>query len=51
MKSPDKGKPGQARKPYSTPVIRSYGSVRSITRNGGVSSAVMDTLNSKSKTS
>lgn len=51
MKPPDRPTPGQPRKPYSTPIVRAYGSVRAITRNGGVSSAVMDSLNSKSKTS
>jgi len=51
MKSPEKDKPATRRKPYATPVVQAYGSVRSITRAGGTMSANMDGLGVKAKTS
>lgn len=45
MKSPDPTTPpGQepARKPYSRPVLRAYGTIRAITRNVANKSAVAD---------
>ena len=39
MNTPEKNVPSQARKPYHSPVIHCYGSIRTITANVGKSGA------------
>ena len=51
MKSPDKSKAApDARKKYSTPVVRTYGAVRDITRNVGTMAPRSDGAGPMSKT-
>ena len=51
MKSPDPSKAAPAaRKKYSTPVVRTYGPVRDLTRNVGTMAAFSDGSGPRSKT-
>ena len=54
MKSPDKEQPGatpdSGRRKYSSPVIRTYGTIRAITRNVANKSANSDGGGMKAKT-